>query len=138
MKLDVVLPLIFALSASNFALAQSGGMNGMDMKNMDMQNCMGMKDMDMQKCQAMMHGKGMKAKNDKAAAHKAVAVVKGVDQANGKVTLAHEPIESLKWPAMTMSFAVKDKALFDKLTPGKKVHVDIVRDGSDYLVSAVQ
>jgi Cu(I)/Ag(I) efflux system periplasmic protein CusF len=44
--------------------------------------------------------------------HKAIAVVKGVDAANGKVTLAHEPIESLKWPAMTMSFVLKGKSLF--------------------------
>jgi Cu(I)/Ag(I) efflux system protein CusF len=40
--------------------------------------------------------------------HKAVGTVKKVDQAAGRVTLAHEPIPSLKWPAMTMGFGVKD------------------------------
>jgi Cu/Ag efflux protein CusF len=99
---------------------------------------MDMKDMDMQKCKEMMNGKDKKAENANATTHKAVAVVKAVDAANGKVTLAHEPIETLKWPAMTMDFAVKDKSLLAKLTPGKKVRVDLVQQGSDYVVTAVQ
>lgn len=152
MKFTVTLSLIFALAAPSFVLAQSGGMKHVEMKDMDMQKCMDMKgtsdmkgmdmkdmqNMDMQKCKEMMNGKDKKAENAKAVTHKAVAVVKEVDAVNGKVTLAHEPIQSLKWPAMTMSFAVKDKSLFAKLKPGKKVHVDLVQQGSDYVVTAVQ
>src|SRR6266446_62258 len=100
MKLNVTLSLIFALFASSLAIAQSGGMKGMEMEDTDMQKCMDMKgtndmkgmdmkDMDMQKCKEMMNGKDKKAENAKAVTHKAVAVVKGVDAANGKVTLAH-------------------------------------------------
>jgi Cu(I)/Ag(I) efflux system protein CusF len=48
-----------------------------------------------------------------------MAVVKGVDAANGKVRLAHEPVKSLNWPAMIMGFSVRDPALFDKLAVGK-------------------
>jgi Cu(I)/Ag(I) efflux system protein CusF len=50
---------------------------------------------------------------EELATHKTTAVVKSVDTANGKVKLAHEPVKSLNWPAMTMNFSVKDPALFD-------------------------
>ena len=50
-----------------------------------------------------------------AITHQTTAVVKAVDATNDKVTLAHEPVEGLNWPAMTMGFSVKNKTLFDKL-----------------------
>lgn len=70
--------------------------------------------------------------------HEAVGVVKAVDPARGKVTLQHQPILSLKWPAMTMAFPVRDKALLDKLQVGKKVEVELVQDGKDYVITAVR
>ena len=70
--------------------------------------------------------------------HQTTAVVKNIDAANGKVTLAHEPVKSLKWPAMTMGFAVKDKTLFDKLTVGNKVDVAFTKQGSEYVVTSVK
>jgi Cu(I)/Ag(I) efflux system periplasmic protein CusF len=70
--------------------------------------------------------------------YKTSAVVKGIDAANGKVKLAHEPIKSLNWPAMTMGFLVKDPALFDKLAVGKKVEVEFVQQDSDYVITAVR
>jgi Cu/Ag efflux protein CusF len=108
-----------------------------------MQNSMDMKDMkgmDAQKCKDMMNGKGGKhpTKDAKAMTHKAVAVVKEVDAANGKVTLAHEAVKSLNWPPMTMGFTVKDKMLLDKLTVDKKVNVEFKKEGSDYVVTAVK
>jgi Cu/Ag efflux protein CusF len=75
---------------------------------------------------------------EESAAHKTTAVVKSVDKANGKVKLAHEPVKSLNWPAMTMNFSVKDPSLFDKLTPGKKVEIEFVQQGSTSVVTDVQ
>ena len=69
--------------------------------------------------------------------HQADAVVKDVDAAKGKVTLAHEPVKSLNWPAMTMAFAVKDKALFNRLAVGNQVEVEIMQEGKDYVVTGV-
>jgi Cu(I)/Ag(I) efflux system protein CusF len=43
-----------------------------------------------------------------------------VDSARNAVTIAHDPVPTMKWPAMTMTFAVKDKAMLDKLLAGKK------------------
>ena len=47
--------------------------------------------------------------------HPATGVVKSVDRAKSTVTLAHDPVKSLNWPAMTMPFTVTDKALLEKL-----------------------
>lgn len=78
------------------------------------------------------------SKGSETATHQTDAVVKAVDPAKGNVTLAHDAIKSLNWPAMTMSFPVKDKALFDKLAVGKKVHVGITKEGADYVVTEVK
>jgi Cu(I)/Ag(I) efflux system periplasmic protein CusF len=68
----------------------------------------------------------------------AVGVVKAVDAAAGKVTIAHEAIKSLNWPAMTMTFMVKDKMMFDKLTVGKKVEFQVAKQDADYVVTGVR
>lgn len=112
MKRTTTLSLIVALSASILAIAQFGGMNGTDITQ--------------------------QSKSTSAVAHQALAVVKNVDAANGKVTLAHEPIKSLGWPAMTMGFTVKDKTLFAKLVLGREANVEIVQQGGDYVVTAVR
>ena len=70
--------------------------------------------------------------------HKATGTVKKVDAAAGRVTLAHEPIPSLKWPAMTMGFGVKDKALIGKLAPEKKIEFEFVQQGRDYVITSVK
>ena len=70
--------------------------------------------------------------------HKGTAVVKKVDRAGGKVSLAHDPIRSMNWPAMTMSFSVKDKAMLDKLAPGSKVDFEFVKQGSDHVITSVK
>jgi Cu(I)/Ag(I) efflux system protein CusF len=73
-----------------------------------------------------------------AAPHQATGTVKKVDPGKGVVTLAHDPVKSLKWPAMTMGFTVKDKALLDKLQPGKKVEFQFVQQGKDYVITGVK
>lgn len=110
MKHASAIVLILALSASCFGIAQSAGMKDMSNKP---------------------HADGQEA------TYKTTAIVKEVDAVNGKVKLAHEPVKSLNWPAMTMKFSVKDKdkALFDKLPIGKKVEVEFVQQGPDYVVT---
>jgi len=140
MKRIAQLTLIAAFSASAVAFAQNSG----GMMDMDHKKCMEMKGMDgtdKQKCKEMMKGMMSDDKAKVAASttvHTASAVVKAVDAANGKVTLAHGPVKSLQWPAMTMAFAVKDKALFDKLTVDKKVDVEFTQQGTVSTVSAVK
>lgn len=58
--------------------------------------------------------------------HEALGVVKTLDYDNNRVTLVHEPVPSLNWPAMTMGFAVADDVLLDDLQVGQKVKFEFV------------
>lgn len=86
--------------------------------------------------------KGMEMGNKPAAttqaAHTAVATVKRIDPKARTVTLAHEPVKSLNWPAMTMGFKVADNVLLDKLAEGKKVVVEFKKVGDAYVVTSVR
>jgi Cu(I)/Ag(I) efflux system protein CusF len=75
---------------------------------------------------------------DMSKVHQASGVVKGMDALAGTVTLAHGPVASMNWPAMTMAFKVQDKALMDKLAEDKRVDVEFMQMGSDYVVTAVK
>lgn len=81
---------------------------------------------------------GKKPAANAQAVHKTRATVKKVDAKAGSVTLAHEPVASLNWPAMTMGFKVKDTALLSKLTEGKRVEVEFAQEGRDYVIQSVQ
>ncbi len=124
MKVAALIALAAFVTSTSAVLAQSGDMKGMNMKGMDM------KGMDM---------KGM-GSGDKThgTVHSAVGVVKNVDPAKSTVTLDHEPVKSLNWPAMSMGFMVKDKAMLDKLTADKKVEVEFVQQGKDYVITSVK
>ena len=81
---------------------------------------------------------GAPAHAQTAAAHQATGIVKSVDRFKNTVMLAHDPVKSLNWPAMTMSFTVKDKALLDKLEPGKKVEFEFVQQGKNYVITSAK
>jgi len=54
-----------------------------------------------------------------------VGVVKKVDAKAGTVTLAHDPIKALNWPAMVMPFKVADKALLGQMKVGAKIRFQL-------------
>lgn len=131
MKQTQLAALVIALTiGSGAALAQHkmGDMKDMDM-GMGKQKMEGMKNMDMG---------GQKAMSGAQVTHKARGVVTKLDAKDGSVTFDHEPVKSLNWPAMSMTFAVKDKMLFDKLTLGKKAEFEFVQDGKRYVVTGVK
>nr|WP_315249559.1 copper-binding protein [uncultured Duganella sp.] len=148
MKFTATCSVILTLLASTAAFAQADtmkGMNGAKMKDMDMQKCMDMKGMDMKdmtpdKCKTMMSGSDKRhlAKNAQIETHKVTGVVKEVDAAKGKVMLDHQAVKSLNWPAMTMGFTVKNEELLTKLSVGKKVNVELRKEGTEYVVVAVK
>src|SRR6266853_3890650 len=110
-----------ALSVAMIPFSRAQGMGGMDMKDMDM-------------------SKDKKGGDEKAGSklHKGVGTVKKVDAAASTVTIAHGPIKSMNWPAMNMTFAVKDKALLEKFSQDKKVEFEFVQQGSDYVIKSVK
>ncbi|NMG45485.1 copper-binding protein [Aromatoleum toluvorans] len=120
MKQTATLALVAALTLGAGTALAADKMDGMDMKGMDMGKKMG----------------DMKAAP--GAAHKAVGIVKAIDAAAGTVSVAHEPVKSLEWPAMVMGFAVKDKALLDKLAVGKKIEFEFVKEGKGYTLTSAK
>lgn len=69
--------------------------------------------------------------------HTAVGTVTAVDTAAGKITVAHEPVASLTWPAMTMGFEVKDKQALDALQKGDKVRFTFIQQDGRYLITGI-
>jgi len=109
MKRVFLIALLLAFACS--AGAQSGGVKGLPVQQGD--------------------GKA-------ARAHKGAGVVRSVDAKKGTVSLAHDRIQSLNWPAMTMTFKVKDKALLEQVKPGAKVEFTFVQSGKDYIVTEIK
>ena len=60
-------------------------------------------------------------KHDTAASPMSEGVVKKIDKAAGKITLAHGPLQNLGMPGMTMAFKVKDAAWLDQYKVGDKI-----------------
>ena len=57
--------------------------------------------------------------------HKASGTVAALDAKAGTVEIEHGPIASLNWPAMTMEFKAKDKALLVGIKPGERVDFEL-------------
>jgi Cu(I)/Ag(I) efflux system membrane fusion protein len=70
--------------------------------------------------------------------HVAQGTVQSADPAAGKVVIAHGPVSSLDWPAMTMGFMVKDKALLQSLKAGEEFEFRFVPVEGGYAITAVQ
>ena len=70
--------------------------------------------------------------------HNATGKVTKVDPAASSVTIAHEPVPSMKWPSMTMAFKVKDKAMLEKAKQGAKVDFSFTQSGKDYVITGIK
>ena len=142
--------IVMAAITPAFAQATSGT-QGMPMKqnmsmhqngsNMKMMNCMqmhqGMK-MDKSKSgqgmQGMPMGKNMPCTNQTA---QGTGVVEAVDTAKGTVTIKHQAIASIRWPAMTMTFKADPSSLLQSVKVGEQVNFTMHPAGKDSTVTAM-
>jgi Cu/Ag efflux protein CusF len=62
--------------------------------------------------------------------HRGVGVLNAIDAASGTVTISHEPVASLKWPAMKMDFVLANPSLVAGLKPGTAVVFEFVERGA--------
>lgn len=83
-----------------------------------------------------MEGMKMDQAPAKAAVNRTTGVVKSLDAAKGTVTLAHEPVPALKWPAMTMAFKISP-ALAKGLQAGQKVDFEFEAQGMSATVTKI-
>jgi Cu(I)/Ag(I) efflux system membrane fusion protein len=69
------------------------------------------------------------------ASHHGIGRIEAMDWAHATVTLAHDPIASLNWPAMIMDFRARDSELLRSLKPGQKVDFEIVEESAgEYVI----
>jgi Cu(I)/Ag(I) efflux system protein CusF len=65
-------------------------------------------------------------------------IIKTIDTANKKVTIEHEPIAELQWPAMTMRFTFADDSLINGLAEGDNVKFGFVQLGTTSLLRTIE
>lgn len=63
-------------------------------------------------------------------------IVKGLDAALGTVTLSHEPVPALQWPAMTMPFRISP-ALAKGLKVDQKVDFEFEAQGMSATITRI-
>lgn len=56
---------------------------------------------------------------------------------HGMITLQHEAIESLGWPAMTMDFSTQEGVSLEGLAVGDTVEFELQKSADNYLISAI-
>ena len=70
--------------------------------------------------------------------HQAVGTLDAIDTAAGTVTISHQPVADLKWPAMTMDFALANPSLVAGLKPGAKVSIEFVeRQPGEWVITKI-
>ncbi|NJD25442.1 MAG: efflux RND transporter periplasmic adaptor subunit [Betaproteobacteria bacterium] len=74
-----------------------------------------------------------------AVGHQAVGILNAVDAATGTATISHEPVASLKWPAMKMDFVFANPALAAAIKPGTAVDFEFVeRQPGEWVITALR
>ena len=62
-----------------------------------------------------------------------------VDEIEGDViTLQHEPVPALKWPAMTMPFNLSDATLAKGLKPGQAVEFSFSKGDAGFVITHIK
>lgn len=89
------------------------------------------------------HDAGQKSSSEtpKAATtgHRAEGAIESIDLKNGTVEISHGPVPSLKWPAMSMEFAVANGGLLQGYKNGDMVAFEFVeRKPGEWVVTALR
>jgi Cu(I)/Ag(I) efflux system membrane fusion protein len=71
--------------------------------------------------------------------HRAVGTLDDVDAKTGTLLITHEPVESLKWPRMTMEFVPANESLAKKFGPGAAIEFDFIeRKPGEWVVTKLE
>ena len=74
----------------------------------------------------------------KTADAKGTGIVKAIDTVKNTITLQHEAITSIGWPAMTMAFKVTSPDLLEAAKVGDKVQFTVHPAGMDSKVTSIK
>lgn len=67
-----------------------------------------------------------------------IGVIIAIDAKAGSLTIRHEPIQALSWPAMTMTFKANPPTLLKGLAVGQRIGFDVKAQGMAAEVTAVR
>jgi Cu(I)/Ag(I) efflux system protein CusF len=67
-----------------------------------------------------------------------VGVVKAIDTAKGAITLQHEAVAAIGWPAMTMPFKVASPELLKHVKVGEKVQFTFRQASTGSTVTSIK
>jgi Cu(I)/Ag(I) efflux system membrane fusion protein len=82
---------------------------------------------------------GMEKPKSAGVGHHAEGTLDAIDAAAGTVTIKHQPVPSLKWPAMTMEFVPANAALFADIKPGTAIAFEFVeRKPGEWVITKVE
>ncbi len=71
--------------------------------------------------------------------HRAAGRIDDYDAKTGTATIEHGPVESLKWPAMTMEFKIANEALVKDLKSGARIEFEFVERGpGEWMVTSIK
>ncbi|MFT3847366.1 MAG: efflux RND transporter periplasmic adaptor subunit [Propionivibrio sp.] len=75
----------------------------------------------------------------KSTSHHAEGTVEEVNAKAGTISLSHGPIDSLKWPAMTMEFTLANSSLAANLKPGARITAEFVeRQPGEWVITEIK
>jgi Cu(I)/Ag(I) efflux system membrane fusion protein len=70
--------------------------------------------------------------------HRAEGTVKALDAKAGTLSIAHGPVQTLNWPAMTMDFKAANSALLAGLQPGTGIAFEFVeRSPGEWVITKI-
>jgi Cu(I)/Ag(I) efflux system protein CusF len=72
-----------------------------------------------------------------AATIEGVGVVTAIDSAAGTISLDHQAIAAINWPAMTMQFRAEDPAILEGVAVGDRVRFELKSATETTIVTAV-
>jgi Cu(I)/Ag(I) efflux system membrane fusion protein len=74
-----------------------------------------------------------------AVTHRADGTLDAIDAKAGTATITHQPVASLKWPAMTMDFALANSSLVSGVKPGTAISFEFVeRKPGEWVITSVK
>ena len=83
-------------------------------------------------------GSGTAAAPAAGVGHKAHGSVVAIDAKSGTLTVRHDPVASLKWPAMTMEFVPANPSLLAGLKPGSAFDFEFVeRAPGEWVITSI-
>ena len=84
-------------------------------------------------------GGSAESKATTSVGHRGEGKIEDIDTKIGSLTIAHGPVSTLKWPAMTMEFKVANSSLLSGLKPGMSLSFEFVERGQgECIITAIK